>query len=124
MTTEEDVSQKIRALNDKFRQRIPNVTDIQGVFILTRGVRDLTDTDREPAKYFGELMRVIREYDDFTEGNDPYGEHDFGVFTFQGVKCFWKIDYYADDAMLYGSASPEDVNSTYRALTVMLADEY
>jgi hypothetical protein len=41
-----------------------------------------------------EIFVKVRDFVDFTEDNDPYGEHDFGSFTVSGVKIFWKIDYY------------------------------
>ncbi|MCH8957714.1 DUF3768 domain-containing protein, partial [candidate division KSB1 bacterium] len=56
-------------------------------------------------------------YDNFDDGNDPYGEHDFGVIELTGQpKIYWKIDYY-DANFEYGG----DVN---RLLTILLADEY
>ena len=64
----------------------------------------------------------IAAFDDFNEGNDPYGEHDFGSVTLDGkTKIFWKIDYYADTSMEYGA---EDKLNCYRFLVIMLAEEY
>ena len=73
--------------------------------------------------YLGYLFKVIREYDDFSPDNDPYGEHDFGAFTFQSQKCFWKLDYYATD-MCSGAEDPADKYKSLRVLTVMLGSEY
>jgi Protein of unknown function (DUF3768) len=57
----------------------------------------------------------------------PYGEHDFGAFTFdhegESLRIFWKIDYYAPD-LLHGSEDPADPAQTIRVLTIMLAEEY
>jgi len=36
----------------------------------------------------------VRAFDDFTDDNDTWGEHDFGSVDEGGVRCFWKIDYY------------------------------
>ena len=40
------------------------------------------------------LAAVVQGFDDFTEENDPHGEHDFGKFSFLNVELFWKIDQY------------------------------
>ncbi|HEY5138130.1 MAG TPA: DUF3768 domain-containing protein, partial [Methylococcales bacterium] len=64
-----------------------------------------------------------RNFEDFNQGNDPHGEHDFGSFVESGVKYFWKIDYY-DLARDYHSPNPADPAVTRRILTLMCADEY
>jgi hypothetical protein len=70
-----------------------------------------------------QLIDRLRSYDEFDEGNDPYGEHDFGAFEHGGQKYFWKIDYY-DPSLCFGSADPSDSANTVRVMTLMLADEY
>jgi len=98
---------KIAALNDKCRS-----TGIQ--VVLTAGVNDaLPDL-------MG-LMQAVRDFDRFTEDNDPYGEHDFGSLEWYGQKVFWKVDYY-DQALKYGE-DPLSLDCR-RVLTVMLASEY
>jgi len=120
---EQSKTEITRNQNDQFRKELPNIKSIQGRVMLTQGIQQLTDTDAEPAKFFPELFQTIREYDDFSEDNDPHGEHDFGSFTFQQQKCFWKIDYYALD-MKHGAEDPSDVKQCMRVLTIMLASEY
>ena len=68
------------------------------------------------------ISAEVRDYDDFTEDNDPHGERDFGAFTYEGEKIFWKIDYY-DNSLEYGSEDPADPEQTTRVLTIMLANE-
>lgn len=66
----------------------------------------------------------MREFSEFSEDNDPYGEHDFGAFDIEGAgKIFWKIDYY-NRTMDGGSDDPDDPGKTTRVLTIMLASEY
>ncbi len=96
----------ISMLNDKFRKSGFGVTLTCGV----QAVRDLPG-----------LLDAIREYDDFTEDNDPYGEHDFGKVIWHGDKVFWKIDYY--NATFDGWADPL-TKECHRVMTVMLAEEY
>ena len=69
------------------------------------------------------ILNKVRTFKDFNEGDDPYGEHDFGAFDFKGKKIFWKIDYYDRN---FEFASPDAANPevTNRVLTVMYADEY
>lgn len=67
------------------------------------------------------LIRAVREYKDFSEDNNPYGEHDFGSLDWEGQKIFWKIDYY--DERFEGWADPLS-NEVERVLTVYLAEEH
>lgn len=111
-TVSSERSQKIAALNDDFR-----TTFVGGLVLVTAGVQML---GRDSVT---EALAAVRAFDSFGEDNDPYGEHDFGSFTLEGLTLFWKIDYY--DLFLEGGASdPCDPHATRRVLTVMLADEY
>lgn len=105
-------TETIRQLNDRFRRALRG-----GRVVITSGVQALG-----PHRLLGLLTRV-RAYCTFDEGNDPYGEHDFGSFVEGGQKFFWKIDYY-DLKLEYGSEDPADPAKTVRVLTIMLADEY
>lgn len=66
---------------------------------------------------------MVRDFNNFTEDNDPHGEHDFGSLEHNGHSVFWKIDYYDQDVK-YGSDNPADIERTVRVLTIMLAEEY
>lgn len=104
---------RIAALNDQLR-----ITFLTGDVMLTRGIACLEDHQRS------DIFEKVQSFSDFTEDNDPYGEHDFGALDVDGVgKVFWKIDYYNPD---YGSGSddPADPAKTRRVLTIMLAEEY
>lgn len=85
--------------------------------MLTRGIQDLPDNLRF------EVLQQVRSFSEFTPDNDPYGEHDFGAFTLQGHRVYWKFDYYDQD-MDAGSQDPADPEQTTRVLTVLLAEEY
>ena len=101
---------RVRALNDHAR------TTLTGCRVLvTQGVAQLGRTSS--------ILRLVRQYDAFTPDNDPYGEHDFGAFEFQGHQLFWKIDTYDVDLEM-ASPDPADPSVTVRVLTVMLAEEY
>jgi len=116
-------AEAVRSLNDRFRSNVPGVTDVPGRVMLTQGIRTLTDDEAEPGKLLPQLFKAVRDFETFDENNDPYQEHDFGAFDFEGEKVFWKIDYYAPD-LLHGSEDPADTAKTVRVLTVMLASEY
>ena len=112
-TTDKDHTARIRALNDNFRV----LGEGHGSILLTQGIQAL-----------GELMVIrimlaVREYDRFDQANDPWNEHDFGSLEISGNRIFFKIDYY-DLSVSMGSPDPADPNVTFRALTIMLADEY
>ena len=103
---------KIRALNDQLR------TNLQGGKILmTPGISSLGEDAVQS------IVKTLCAFDDFSEDNDPHGEHDFGAFRHDDQKIFWKIDYYDRDCR-YGSENPSDPEMTMRVLTVMLAEEY
>lgn len=107
MDIDQERAEKIAVLNDMYRKAIPMSVTI------TSGVYELPDMQS--------LMQAVREFDQFTEDNDPYSEHDFGSLDWHGEKVFWKIDYY-DQALQYGK-DPLDVECK-RVLTVLLASEY
>lgn len=115
-----DRSSYIALTNDIFRTLIPGgpIRGIPGQAVVTRGVADLGH------RFVTAVGEAIIDFDDFTEDNDPYGEHDFGVVEVEGEQVFWKIDYYADDTCTLGSDDPADCTQTYRVMTVMLAEEY
>lgn len=110
---------RIRALNDAFR-RAPELIGAQiahNRLFVTRGVAAKGNA------FVDRAVRAVREYDAFTDANDPYGEHDFGTFVLDGETLFWKIDYYDID-LTYGSPNPADPRVTRRVLTILLAEEY
>ena len=102
----------IKTLNDNLRQTLNG-----GKVMLTKGI------SFKPILEKAEIMEKVRQFDDFTEDNDPYGEHDFGSFDHNGEKIFWKIDYY-DKTYQYGSEDPSNPEVTNRVMTIMLAEEY
>lgn len=108
-------SARIAETNDLFRR---SHHPLLGRVSLTAGVIELGQR-----AVFDALMAVAR-FDQFTEDNDPYGQHDFGAFDLRGQKLFWKIDYNSDERMVFGSRDPSDPTQTYRLLTIMLASEY
>ena len=73
------------------------------------------------------IMQRVQTFSEFTEDNDPYGDHTFGAFDVDGEggteKLFWKIDLY-DTEYIMGSNDPTDVSVTRRVLTILLASEY
>jgi len=103
---------KIALLNDNFR-----VTFVGGRVMLTQGVNEL------PMDVKAQALLKVQSFSEFTKGNDPYGEHDFGTFELAGEKFFWKIDCY-DERCELGSKDPTDPEKTTRVLTIMLAEEY
>lgn len=120
MTNTKDHTATIRALNDEFRSYCGMPIfgpKVYGHILITPGIRAL------PPVAQVEIMALVRGFDAFDPGNDPYGEHDFGAFDHNGRKIFWKIDYY-DQSLERGSEDPADPVQTRRVLTIMLAEEY
>lgn len=107
-STEYKTAVKIAALNDAARSNAFN-------YMATRGVMSLDEV------VISDIFVAVQEFSNFTEDNDPYGEHDFGSFTVAGNKVFWKIDYY--NQQLQYSSDPLDPECR-RVVTIMLAEEY
>lgn len=102
----------VRDKNDAFRASFSG-----GRVLLTPSVTNL-NADHQRAVISG-----VKDFDEFSTDNDPYGEHDFGAVTVEDTVFFWKIDYYDLD-LQFGSSDPADDNVTCRVLTIMRADEY
>jgi hypothetical protein len=101
MTAENELSRdRIRALNDAFRRSF-----VGGTVVVTAGFESL------PPDWRRLILAKIRAFDNFDEGNDPHGEHDFGLIEDGDVPCFWKIDYYDTDMELI-STDPTDASVT------------
>ena len=103
-----ETSAKIARLNDAARENAVK-------YVTTRGILSL-----DPA-VVSDIFIAVQGFKEFTEDNDPYGEHDFGSFTVGGVKIFWKIDYYTENLSGWCDPLSPDCN---RLLTIMRADEY
>lgn len=113
----------VAELNDAFRKtvQIPGFgkSDIPGTVLATAGISAL-----DPVTQI-EIFARIRNFDEFTSDNDPYGEHDFGSVTHpKAGKVFWKFDYYDREDMRFGASDPSDPDATFRVLTIMLAEKY
>jgi len=111
-------SEHIRILNDAFRTDLVAIglALISNKLFITRGVADCGND------FIDRAVRAVREFSDFTEDNDPHGEHDFGSFDLDGIQLFWKIDYY-DQNLDMRSPDPADHTVTRRVLTILLAAE-
>ena len=102
-----ETSAKIAELNDEHRRSMQGCTVTKGIVAMGSAAN--------------EVFVGVRDYTDFDEDNDPYGEHDFGSLKVAGEKIFWKIDYYDEDLKNWCDPLDPDCN---RVLTIMLAEEY
>ena len=102
----------IRALNDELRS-----TGGGGITVVTRGIAALSAPD------LAAVIAAVQSFDDFSAGNDPYGEHDCSVLEVAGQRVIFKIDYF-DRGLTGHSPDPADPSVTTRVLTIMLAEEY
>jgi Protein of unknown function (DUF3768) len=105
---------EIAELNDRLRQTFSG-----GRVVMTAQVAALDPGVR------AEVLERVRTFTDFNAGNDPYGEHDFGVVDVQDERYFFKIDYYErhstecpDLSIKFGSENPSDPTVTARVLTI------
>jgi hypothetical protein len=124
MTTEQVEAYRatVASLNDQLRAKLDSAAP--NIVVMTAGI--LAEVDADPQTAIAkqiELQGIIANYSDFSEGNNPHGERDFGIFDWQGIRCYWKIDYY-DRQTEWGSPNPADPAVTCRVLTILRADEY
>ena len=114
MVTDEEKKAKIRELNDRLR------TTGKGGMVVATGRFGQESADIEK---INRVIAMLRTFDGFVNGDDPYQEHDFGKFTVDGEEFLFKIDYY-DLNMEEGSPAPEDPAQTKRVLSVFYASDY
>lgn len=107
-----DQQRKIRELNDRLRQ-----TGLGGQMLMTQGVAALSFDVQ------ARVFAAVRNYDDFTPENDPWGTHEKGFFEIDGERMMFAIDAY-DRNLEYGSPDPTDPAVTTRVMTVLLMSEY
>ena len=69
-----------------------------------------------------EVLKGVRSFDEFNQDNDPYGEHDLGIFKVDGISYMFKIDYF-DDEFKYGE-DPYEKPTCNRLLFILEASEY
>lgn len=112
-TTTDPRLAKIAMLNDLARTAM----GVCSTVFQTSGINALAPADQSA------IREKVETYSDFSEGNNPWGERDFGSFMHGEDKIFWKIDYMSSD-LRFGSDDPADVSVTRRVLTIMLAEEY
>lgn len=71
---------KIQKLNDSFRTSLSG-----GKVMITRGISLL------PSEDGNNIVKQVQSFNSFNKNNDPYGEHDFGVFDFKENRIFGKL---------------------------------
>ena len=108
------MSQLIEDQNDAFRR---GDQSIPGRVVLTHGIASLGETEIQA------ILAKVQAFDDFNEGNDPYGEHDFGRISHNEEIVYFKIDYY-DPSLNMHSEDKTDLLKTVRVMTIMWSREY
>ena len=101
-----------RKLNDALR-----ITLAGGKVTMTAAIAAL------PGRTKANVLSAIRQFSNFTQDNDPHGEHDFASVEVEGERYYGKIDYYSPD-MEGGSEVPADPSKTVRVLTIMHSSAY
>ena len=106
-------TKRIRRLNDQLRKgQAENAT-----VVITHGIQ------AEGEEFARRAVGAVMAFEEFTEDNDPHGEHDFGAVLVDEEKLFFKIDYF-DPELERHSDDAADPACTHRVLTIMLASEY
>jgi hypothetical protein len=100
---------RIRELNDQLRCK-----GIGGRVVITRGIQALGTAG------VCQVLVAVARFDDFTEDNDPWGEHDCAVLDVEGRRVIFKVDLYEDPEV----KGTDGQSVTTRVLTIMLAEEW
>ncbi|MGH6911370.1 MAG: DUF3768 domain-containing protein [Phenylobacterium sp.] len=110
---------------DDREERAARIAHLNDALRLTPGIGWMI-TSSVQAKgpvFVRQAALAVSTFDNFPEGDDPYGERDFGAFDLAGERLIWKIDYY-DRTLRDASPDPADPAVTRRVLTLMLATDY
>ncbi|WP_299628572.1 DUF3768 domain-containing protein [uncultured Tateyamaria sp.] len=113
----------IAAQNDAFRRfaclgETPT-EPIQGRMVMTQSLCAAGDG------FVTEAVQAVGTFDTFEPENDPAGWHDFGSVTIRGESVFWKLDLYeADSDFRFGAEAPDNLATTIRVLTIMMARDW
>jgi hypothetical protein len=110
--TPEQKTARIRALNDALLR-----SGRGGRIMITTGLEGLG------CEKIARVLAAVAVFDNFSEDNDSYGEHDCAILRVDGLQVLFKIDYY-DRTLTAHSDDPSDPAVTERVMTVMLAEEY
>ena len=105
--------------NDQFRAALALGVPptVPGQVLITPGVMALG------LEFIALLQLTVAGFNTFTEDNDPYGDHTFGIVKVCETQVYWKIDLYDEDYQ-FGSEEPENPEKTRRVLTLLLPSEY
>jgi hypothetical protein len=103
---------RIRALNDALRR-----CGRGGRIMITAGL------EARSSEQIARVLAAVAAFDNFSDDNDPYGEHDCALLRVDGIQVLFKIDYFDRD-LTFHSPDASDPAVTERVMTVMLAEEY
>jgi hypothetical protein len=103
---------RICELNDELRCKA-----VGGRIVITPGIHALGTAA------VCQVLASVAAYANFTEDNDPWGEHDCAILSVNGQRLLFKIDYY-DLELQCHSPDASDPAVTQRVMTVMLSEEY
>lgn len=104
-------SDDLRAINDHARR-----TFIGCAIEISPAVEAL------PLKQRAVVLKMVRDFDEFDDEGNPFQEHDFGAFDFNGQRYGFRFEYF-DPSMCRGASDPTDIELTRRVLTVHRSDE-
>lgn len=113
----------IQQKNDNFRMNLlEHASKEQRHFMPSPAIQHLYKTS---PKDFYKVLEEAMFYKGFTADNDPWGEHDMALFSYNGTRYFWKIEYY-DKNFEGGVEDKHKLNDEIckRALILAEASEY
>lgn len=107
---------KIQQLNDRLRTTLAG-----GMIIFTGRLAQMKDGRGVALQH--RVLAEVRRFDDWTSGDDPHNEHDFGLVEVDEQRFYFKIDYYDLD-LAYLSPDPANPAVTKRVMSIFFAEDY
>jgi hypothetical protein len=80
-------TEEVREIYDTLRKNLPFVPP-PDIFIVTSTVASMEADDQE------ELVKKAKKFDEFVEGDDPHGEHDFVSLEHKGQIFYMTFEWY------------------------------
>jgi hypothetical protein len=120
MSDDTEFDNKVRALNDAFREDLVVAPEKKGKCYMTASVAALG----QPFGLRALAAVALAKGDAFTPEIDPNGTHDMIRIVIDGVIIWAKIDYYDKADPDLGAEDPSDVATTERVMTLMLPEDY
>ena len=111
-------AEQIAFENDLFRKRTPGIA---GKIYFSEAVGEWFASFENHVAVRERLLQALGKIETFPQGDNPYGERDFGRFEFEGEQFHFKIDY---GSPIDGTYQNPYEMVPYRIMTIMYPSDW